>query len=193
MGCCISTTMCQYWDKCLIYWGVYWLFYWHVPIVTHCCATVTTCLTMYSIAEMFAGLHFRGLGAVNISLNTFCSSRCMRAYNHSHDNISRQYFAVGVQSVKTTKSKLLENWALYGILNLLKLWNIQGCTWVCRSIQGCTRVHRNIQKYGRIVRGAHEYAEVSRGAQECVVITKSTAMCQYCTDTTVVLVNHNYY
>ncbi len=39
MGSYSSTTMCQYWDHRLICWGVYWLFYWHVPIVTHCCAT----------------------------------------------------------------------------------------------------------------------------------------------------------
>ncbi len=37
-----STTMCQYWDNRLIYRLVYWLFYWHVPIVTHWCAIVTT-------------------------------------------------------------------------------------------------------------------------------------------------------
>ncbi len=42
LGSYSSTPMCQYWDKCLIYWEVYWLFYWHVPIVTHCCAIVTT-------------------------------------------------------------------------------------------------------------------------------------------------------
>ncbi len=38
MGSYSSTTMCQYWDNRLIYREVYWLFYWHVPIVTHCCA-----------------------------------------------------------------------------------------------------------------------------------------------------------
>ncbi len=42
MGRYSSTTMCQYWYNRLIYWAVYRLFYWHVPIMTHSCATVTT-------------------------------------------------------------------------------------------------------------------------------------------------------
>ncbi len=38
MGSYSSTTTCQHWDNHLIYQAVYWLFYWRVPIVTHCCA-----------------------------------------------------------------------------------------------------------------------------------------------------------
>ncbi len=79
MGRHSGTTMCKYWDNYLICWAVYWLFYWHVSIMTHCCATVTT---FKRFTERLIHVHFMLLRTSKQPCRRYFSYEFMSTVTH---------------------------------------------------------------------------------------------------------------